>query len=61
MFVHGARDPFGSLDEMKKALELVRGRTRLIEVQGAGHDLGRDREKLAAKITEEFLASMADR
>src|SRR5208337_4342106 len=40
LFVHGTRDPFGSSDEMKKALQLVPAKTELVEVDGAGHDLG---------------------
>jgi uncharacterized protein len=39
LFVHGARDPFGSLDEMKTALRLIPGRNSLLEVDGAGHEL----------------------
>ncbi len=54
LFVHGARDPFGSLDEMKQALKLIPAPVRLIEVDGAAHDLGRNREALAARIVEEF-------
>jgi predicted alpha/beta-hydrolase family hydrolase len=52
LFVHGSRDPFGSLDEMKQALKLIPASTCLIEVDGAGHDLGRNREALAARIVE---------
>ncbi len=40
LFVHGTRDPFGSIEEMKKALKLIPARSELIEVEGAGHDLG---------------------
>lgn len=39
LFVHGSRDPFGLLDEMNSALKLIPSETRLIEVEGAGHDL----------------------
>lgn len=37
-FVHGSRDPFGSLEEMTSALKLIPARTMLLEV-GGGHDL----------------------
>jgi uncharacterized protein len=40
LFVHGTCDPFGSVEEMRKALELIPARNELIEVEGAGHDLG---------------------
>jgi len=40
LFVHGTRDPFGSIEEMEKALQLVPARTELLKVEGGGHDLG---------------------
>jgi predicted alpha/beta-hydrolase family hydrolase len=40
LFVHGTRDPFGSIEEIKKALELIPAKKELMEVDGAGHDLG---------------------
>jgi predicted alpha/beta-hydrolase family hydrolase len=40
LFVHGTRDPFGSAEEMTKALQLIPANTELMEVGGAGHDLG---------------------
>jgi len=40
LFVHGTRDPFGSIEEMEAALKLIPARTRLERVEGAGHDLG---------------------
>jgi predicted alpha/beta-hydrolase family hydrolase len=39
LFVHGSRDPFGLLDEMTSALELIQGRHMLLPVEGAGHEL----------------------
>jgi uncharacterized protein len=39
MFVHGSRDPFGSVDEMESALKLVPAATILLPVEGAGHEL----------------------
>jgi uncharacterized protein len=39
MFVHGSRDPFGSLEEMESGLKLIPAATILIPVDGAGHDL----------------------
>ncbi len=40
LFVHGTRDPFGSVEEMTSALRLVPAKTELMVVEGAGHDLG---------------------
>jgi predicted alpha/beta-hydrolase family hydrolase len=39
LFVHGARDPFGSQEEMKSALAFVAARNLLLEIEGAGHEL----------------------
>jgi predicted alpha/beta-hydrolase family hydrolase len=38
-FVHGTRDPFGTISEMKSALKLIPAPHALFEVDGAGHDL----------------------
>lgn len=51
LFVHGTRDPFGSPEEMRAALQLIPGKTKLVEIEGAGHDLadkGRSEGKYAA-------------
>jgi len=40
LFVHGTRDPFGSIEEMEKALALIPAKHELMKVEGAGHDLG---------------------
>jgi uncharacterized protein len=45
LFVHGTRDPFGSIDEMRAALAAITARHELIEVAGAPHGLS---SKIAA-------------
>jgi uncharacterized protein len=40
LFVSGTRDPFGSIDELKQALKIIPGKTKLLPIEGAGHDLG---------------------
>jgi predicted alpha/beta-hydrolase family hydrolase len=40
LFVHGTRDPFGTIEEMDSALRLIPGKTLLLPVELAGHDLG---------------------
>jgi predicted alpha/beta-hydrolase family hydrolase len=55
LFVHGTRDPFGSIDELRAALALVPAPTRLHVVEGAGHDLGRRRAALADAVAAELL------
>jgi len=37
LFVHGTRDPFGTIEEMQGAVALIPARTKLVTVQGAGH------------------------
>jgi predicted alpha/beta-hydrolase family hydrolase len=56
LFVHGGRDPFGSHDEMKAALVLVPAQTKLLEVEGAGHELlgKKAEENLPARIVQAF-------
>ncbi len=60
LFVQGGRDPFGSLAEIEQALKLIPGKTKLLPVEGAGHDLGfkgkAGAEELPAKILAEFQA-----
>jgi predicted alpha/beta-hydrolase family hydrolase len=43
LFVHGTRDPFGSIDKLRQALSLIPAPTELFVVEGAGHDLARGR------------------
>ncbi|HEV2731188.1 MAG TPA: alpha/beta fold hydrolase [Terriglobales bacterium] len=58
LFVQGTRDPFGGMDEMKKALQLIPARHELLEVDGAGHDLGfkgkASSQNLPNRILERF-------
>jgi predicted alpha/beta-hydrolase family hydrolase len=39
IYVHGARDPFGSHDEMKIAMKLIPAPNLLLEIESAGHEL----------------------
>jgi hypothetical protein len=63
LFVHGTRDPFGSVEEMMNALQLITAKTELMKVEGTGHDLGfkgkTELKELPGKIalrTQEFFA-----
>jgi uncharacterized protein len=40
LFVHGTRDPFGSIEEMPAALAAIPARHQLIAIEKAGHELG---------------------
>ena len=53
MFVHGTRDPFGSIEEMESALKRIPAKHFLVPVEGAGHDLG---FKGKAKSREDHLS-----
>ena len=56
MFVHGARDGFGSIDEMVAALKLIGAQTELLTVDGAGHELvtKRSRDDVTKIMAEAF-------
>jgi predicted alpha/beta-hydrolase family hydrolase len=56
LFVHGSRDPFGSTEEFTSALALIPAPVQMLEIEGAGHDLGRNHAAVAAKIVQSFLA-----
>jgi predicted alpha/beta-hydrolase family hydrolase len=58
LFVQGTRDPFGSIAEMEQALKLIPGKTRLLPIEGAGHDLGfkgkGKRQDVITEVLSEF-------
>lgn len=58
LFVEGTRDPFGTIDEIEQALKLIPAKTKLLTVEGAGHDLGfkgkAKREDLPEKVLQAF-------
>jgi hypothetical protein len=56
LFVHGSRDPFGSHQEMNTALALIPAPNRLLEVEGAGHELlgKKANDDLPARILQAF-------
>ena len=56
LFVSGARDGFGSVAEMEAALKLIPGRTELVTIAGAGHELAtkKNRDAVAQRVVEAF-------
>ncbi|HWY22251.1 MAG TPA: alpha/beta fold hydrolase [Candidatus Acidoferrum sp.] len=58
LLVHGTRDPFGSISEIEQALKLIPAKTKLLPVEGTGHDLGfkgkAARKDLSANVLGEF-------
>lgn len=63
LFVHGTRDPFGSPEELEKALKMIPAKTKLLTIEGAGHDLGfkgkGKNEELPERIVSEFTRFFA--
>ena len=63
LFVHGTRDPFGSIEELQRAVRMIPAKTKLMAVEGAGHDLGFKgkvtRPELAPSILSEFEALLS--
>ncbi len=59
MFIHGTRDPFGSIDEMRAAIELIPARNKLIPVESAGHDLARGKFDIDRLVVEQFRSFTA--
>ena len=56
LFVQGTRDPFGSIAEIEQALKLIPAETKLLAVEGAGHDLGFKGKAKRGELTEKVLA-----
>lgn len=58
LFIHGTRDPFGTIRELEQGLKMIPGKTKLLAVEGAGHDLGfkgkAKQEELPRLIFSEF-------
>jgi predicted alpha/beta-hydrolase family hydrolase len=54
------RDPFGSIEEMKKALQLVPAKTELMAVEGAGHDLGFKGKARAKELPGSIFAKFGE-
>jgi uncharacterized protein len=58
LFVQGTRDPFASITEMERALKMIPAKTKLLVVEGAGHDLGfkgkARQEELPRRVVSEF-------
>jgi hypothetical protein len=58
LFVHGTKDPFGSLEEMREALRSIPARHEISAIEGAGHDLKRgkfDIEQLIMAKVRQYL------
>jgi uncharacterized protein len=56
LFIQGTRDPFGSIAEIERALKQIPGKTKLVSVEGAGHDLGFKGKASAKDLPGRILA-----
>jgi predicted alpha/beta-hydrolase family hydrolase len=58
LFIQGTRDPFGTIAEIEQALKSIPAKTKLLAIEGAGHDLGfkgkAKGNELPRKVLEEF-------
>jgi uncharacterized protein len=59
LFVHGTKDPFGTIDEMTEALKMIPVTTELMTVPGAGHDLNRAKFSLSGMAIDNLRALVA--
>jgi predicted alpha/beta-hydrolase family hydrolase len=55
LFVHGTRDPFGTIAELEDAMRLIPAKTILLPVDGAPHGLP---PSIAASLPDRLQAIM---
>jgi uncharacterized protein len=60
VFVQGGADPFGSIEGIRSAISLIPAATRLIPIEGAGHDLKRGRFDLTPVVAALLAQGAAD-
>ena len=64
LFTIGTRDPFGRVEDLEAARKLIPAATKIMVVEGAGHDLGYGRKQagqgLPGRIREAFMTLVAD-
>ncbi|MGH9645487.1 MAG: alpha/beta hydrolase family protein [Bryobacteraceae bacterium] len=60
LFIQGTRDPFGSIEDVEKALQLVPSKHQLLTVDGAGHDLGYTAKSRNDELPARIVAAFQD-
>jgi len=60
LFVHGTKDPFGTIGEIEDARKQIPSKTHLLVVEGAGHDLGFKGKTKQESLPGLVLASFQD-
>jgi predicted alpha/beta-hydrolase family hydrolase len=59
LFVHGTRDPFGTIAEIEQVLKMIPAKTKLLTIAGAGHDLGFKAKAKADQLTQRIVSEVA--
>ena len=54
LFVHGTRDPFGTVEELQNAIQLMPVQPQLSLIERAGHDLARGKFDVHRSIVQPF-------
>ena len=60
LFVSGTRDPFGSIEELERAIKMIPARTKLVTIEGAGHDLGFKGKARKDELPEQIRKELAE-
>src|ERR1700692_809292 len=58
LFVQGTRDPFATIAEMERALKMIPAKTKLMAIEGAGHDLGFKGKTKTDTLPKEILSEL---
>ena len=59
VFTHGTSDPFGTIEEVHAAAQLVAAATEIVEITGARHDLGSKAPDVPALAVDAALRLLA--
>jgi len=59
LFVSGTRDPFGSIAELEQAMKMIPAKTKLLALEGAGHDLGFKGKAKQEGLLQQILAQFS--
>lgn len=60
LFVHGSRDPFGSLEELRAAIALIPARTSVLAFEGVGHELAARRKDGLSRAVEAIVKGFGE-
>ena len=55
LFISGTKDSFGTIDELKSAIDLIPARTELVPIDGAAHGLSKSVKSVAELTKQKFL------